>query len=478
MQLSFLKKHTFLIIALTVYVCLALMAVLFYKERVIFSDAACHYFIMLKTGTYFNPIQRFAVYIPQSFIYLPMKLGLQQRVIALSYSLSFVLFQLGVFLFLYARNLKFAQAWLLFNVLMVAHSFYWMASEMPLGVGVMLVMLAVWERKWALLQQADNLQKGWLLLYTLCMCFVLQFFHPLIPLFFLLYTSFALLSAADKPSRWAYMGLPILFFAVAQARTLLIGISDYDAGSASNLSKLITLFPNYWDLPSNRLFLQFCLRDYYLLPVLLLLMAAFYLYTQKYLKLLWLCGAFFGYLLIVNVSYSHVQAYEQYYVENLYLPLSFVLILPFVSDLLPRLKSTQVWVVLALFAGIRLAHIYQRHEAYTQRLQTLRQLIADTRHDAQRKLVVPADAIDLQVFRVTWATPFEFWILSALEEAEQRQIVVEDNFIRNLSQYEAQLQLTHAFLRNDGKAEPYQDFPATYFSFQDTSAYRVYRPNR
>lgn len=473
MQLSSLKKHAFLFISLMVYACLAVMAALFYKERVIFSDAACHYFIMLKTGNYFNPIQRFAVYIPQTFIYLPMKLGLQQSVIALSYSLGFVLFQLGIFLFLYVRNLKFAQVWLLFNVLMVAHSFYWMASEMPIGVGVMLAMLAVWEQKWRAWLQVNKLL---LLLYTLCMCFVLQFFHPLIPLFFLLYASFALLSATDMQSRWAYLALPILFFAVAQARTLLIGISDYDAGSASNLSKLVSLFPNYWDLPSNRLFLQFCLRDYYLLPVLLLLMAAFYLYKQKYLKLLWLCGAFFGYLLIVNVSYSHIQAYEQYYVENLYLPLSFVLILPVVSDLLPRLKFTHGLVALALVAGIRLAHIYHRHQPYTHRLQTLRNIIADTRQDVQRKLVVPADAVDLQVFRVTWATPFEFWILSALEEVEQRQIVVEDNFIRNLPQYEAQLHLTHAFLRNDGKAEAYKDFPATYFSFKDTSAYRVYRP--
>lgn len=467
------------------YGILAILALIFYKERVIFSDAVCHFFIVLKSGGYFNPILRYGVYIVQTPLLLATKLHLSHAALAIIYSLTFVAYQAIIFSLAYwiSKDYKIPLIWLLFNTLIVTDTFYWMISELPLGVGIAVLFFAFLQAHSSELR-SEIFQKfgtefrttGTLLIISFVFLFSMQFFHPLMVVILAIMTSFFILSAKKWSERGFLALCFIAFYYAGKLKNLVLGISGYDEESMKNFENLTKLYPNYWDLGSNWHFLSYIQTDYYFLPIFLLILSIFYVKNRKWLKLAWMMSTFFGYLFIVNVSYHHTQIFEQYYMENLYLPLSLIVILGFIWDFLPNISFQKQSLLLGLIVAIRLVHLFLAHDIFTERLNWERRILTQTENAANKKLLIKSADIPVPTFIVTWASPYEFWLLSAIESKELRSVVIEDNFSQNIASYDSLLNRKHSFFIPFGRDLAYKKLPKRYFDFQDTTTYILYKP--
>lgn len=470
-----------LLIGSFAYFILAILAIIFYKERVIFSDAVCHFFLVLKNEGYFNPIHRYGVYIVQTPLLLGSKLSLSHATLAIIYSLTFVAYQALIFFLSYfiSKDFRIPFIWLLFNILIVTDTFYWMISELPLGVGIAMLFFSFWVRKKEekLFEQSNMTAYVGLAGISILAVFAMQFFHPLMLVIFFILASFFLLSGKNKQEIGIITLLMLAFYYAGKGATWALGQSGYDEESMKNFENITKLYPHYWDLGSNWHFLSYIKTDYYFLPILLLLLSIFYLKSKKWLKLAWTIGGFFTYLFIVNVSYHHTQMFEQYYMENLYLPLSLILILGLVWDFLPSLSPIYSRYILIGIVCIRLIHIFLSHDIFTERLNLERQVLQQTENSSNKKLLIPSQDIPIDKYIVTWATPFEFWLLSAIESKELRSVLIEDNFSKNIADYDSLMSQNKVFFMPFGKKIDYKAFPKTYFNFQDTSQYVIYKPD-
>ncbi len=94
----------------------------------------------------------------------------------------------------------------------------------------------------------------------------------------------------------------------------------------SGLKNGLILFPDYFNLQSNKNLLGYFLHDYYYLLIVLIIIIWFYLKHTEYNKLVLILTFFLGYILIINVSYPNGA--DQFYLENQYLILSIIVGIP------------------------------------------------------------------------------------------------------------------------------------------------------
>jgi hypothetical protein len=172
---------------------------------------------------------------------------------------------------------------------------------------------------------------------------------------------------------------------------------------------LIKYFPSYLNLASFDNFWILCSKDFIALPILLLALTIFYVWERTWLAwlrlgLVW--GFVVGYVFIINVSNPDYT--EPTYLENLYLPLTLFVAIPFAMELLPALEQT--WrrgpvfvtgVLLLLLVG-RLGMLWHRHLPYTAYQHWLQHLLAYTKQYPERKFIMWPDNVDPHRLRAGW----------------------------------------------------------------------------
>lgn len=189
-----------------------------------------------------------------------------------------------------------------------------------------------------------------------------------------------------------------------------------------------------------------------------------YLRKKHWLKLGLLAVSLLGYTLLVNVSYPNGA--EQFYIENLYLPLSIFVAFPLVFDVLPSWPQKKVLLGLAFVLLIRLVHIGFSHQFYTTRLHYLQEYLLQTAGDKEQKLILSSGQFPKDTLLMTWASPYEFWLLSTISTGTSRSITILDQ----PEAVEWAKDQKESFLTQWG-VFPYAELPTRYFIFQDSSNY-------
>jgi hypothetical protein len=158
--------------------------------------------------------------------------------------------------------------------------------------------------------------------------------------------------------------------------------------------------------------------------------------------------------------------------ESFYYPLGVFVLLPFVQQLIPKLKF---WGILyGFFFIIKLVLIIQTASLFTQKIDCKRIILNQTAHLDSRKLLVNNQDICQSFYDNDWASPYEFWLLSALEMEEQRSILLYDSLpqVQHWNKYK----ISNAFITKWGAIE-YSKINSPYFEFNDTSSYVFYSPS-
>ncbi len=439
------------------YTILAILAFVFYVERTVFLDISFHLFYILKDGSFAIQNSRFGAFFTQLFPLIGSKLGLSLIAIMKLYSVGFILYYFSIFLIVTKvfDSYKLGLTMLLFSTLMVTDTFYWMQSELPQGLAFMILYFAL--LRW--LHKKEEFTK-WLFYPILgVMIFTIVFFHPLLVFPFLFFSIF--LYMQYDYLRDALKGSLLLYLLIFVIKSFLLR-SGYDSTAISGMSNFKKLFPDYIFLQSNKQFLLHIASKYYLLIIVFFGMLFYYFKRRKFYKAILMSVFFIGYLALVNVSYPNGA--DAFYIENLHLPLSIFIAVPFAFDF--RMEKKYFAILIVLMLGIRLVNIGTQHELYTDRLNMLKGYLERTKSFTQKKIIISEKYFSKDTLLMSWGSPYEFWLLSTAFEKESRSIMISDN-VKN---YEWQKGYKDKFLGKWGTFN-YSELPPKYFKFRDTTLY-------
>jgi hypothetical protein len=457
-----MKQKVVLYLGLITYCFLMLLGILYFKERTVILDSAYHLFSIIYHRSFAIQGNRFGAVLTQIYPLIATKMNLSLQAIAISYSLSFIIFSALTFLltFFWSKNTKMALSILLFNVLMVTHTFYWPHPELPSGIVFTLFYFGLAEH---------FLKKNgkFLAFYIATPLFLITivFFHPLLIFVFFFSTLYFYLIYLEKMKFFMLISLCYLLIFVVKAKFFH---SSYESDAMEGLKNVLRQFPHYFDMASNKNLIRYFVRDYYLVPILLFGVVVFYVRRREFYKLLLVAGFFFGFCFIVNINY--INGASQFYLEAQYLLLSLFVILPFVYDILPEIKRPQFsFTVIALLLGISLVRIWCAHDFYSNRVDWYRQFLAKTSGLDQKKLVVAPNNAPLNTLLMTWGSSYEFWLLSTLEQGVSRSVIIEEN----KGEFDLEMGNKKAFISRWGSFD-YPQMNQKYFVFRDTSAYNHY----
>ncbi|QJX47062.1 hypothetical protein HMJ29_08985 [Hymenobacter taeanensis] len=444
------------------YIGLAVLAVLFYKERVAFVDLSFHLFTILQENNLTIQNFRFGAAITQLVPLVASRMGLGLQSVAVLYSLAFVGWYAFVFAFCVwvCRAERWAAVVLMLSTLMVTHTFYWAQSELQQGLAFMVLFLAIYQR-W-LSDKIPSWGTPVLVLGLVTVCF----FHPIIFIPFSFCCAFFVLR--NREGRISHIWLLVAFLVLTYIKNKVFHTA-YDTENMKRNEQLLALFPNYFSTVSFRRFIGWLLHDYYVLVVGLLAVMGYYSWERSWLKLLLTGGGFLAFAVLVTASYPGGQE-EQFYMENLLLPLTVFVAVPLAFDVLPGIPGRWAVAAVVLVVAMRVTSIGLAHSPYTNRIAWARRVMQRSEHLPNRKLIIPEQGIPMDTVMMAWGTPYEFWLLSSLEGNHQaRSICVSPN----PQEKEWALRKPQSFIATWGVFD-YAQLPPRYFPFpaQDTTSYQ------
>ena len=439
------------------------LSVFFYKERAIFLDCSYMIFQLVRTGSFCIEVYRFGDAFAQVLPLLGYKMGLPLSAISLGYSVGLLLSPVTCYIICGSvlKQYRFALVILLVSLLFATHSFYWTQSQVPQGIGpFMLVFALVWNK-------TVHDIRPFRMVAIAILLFVLAFFHPLMAVVLAYSIVFFLLRNDAGLNKKVWYLLAGFFISILILKAIFFR-TEYERHSLSGLKNVVRLFPDYFNLYSNKTFLKNCITRYYWIPVMFFSIAVLYVKSKDYKKLAFFAASIVGYLLLVNVMYPAADT-PVFYIENLYLPIGLFIGLPLVFDLLPVLeqkKTGMAIMILMMITGC--ARLYAAHVDYTARLNWERNFLAQ---NGNKKIIADAHKANAGILQMLWGTPYEFWQLSTIETGHTASIIIDDDPPHR----DWAKEKTKALVVN-WNVFPYRELNPKYFKFTDTTSGYIIDP--
>lgn len=395
-----------LLSGLGTYCALLCLAVVLFRERMLFSDMAFQSFHIIRTGDLQVQSGRFGAVGTQFFPWVAQGLGLPLRGVLLSYSLGHVLyyFLLFAWVMLVLRQWRWGLVLLLSSVLLTTHTFFWL-SEAPQGLAFLVAVLA-----WMDSQTTLRSIRWWQWPLFLLAMVTAFYFHPMVLYAMTFACVWLFFGQKDREKRkiWAAgLGLFVVLFVV---KFKILPLDWYDAMSLSRAGAFVELWPHWLDIKSNRDFVEWLWRDYYLLPAVYAISLGLLARQRQWLLFTWTLLFPLGYILLVNIPFHRGD--NQFYLENLYLPLGLMVLLPLTQlfDTIPG-RIEVIFAVIGLAILLRLGHIYNTRAPWTARLHWLEQLVQQHRGP---KTLINENDLPKDLLRFTWGIPYETLLLTSL----------------------------------------------------------------
>ncbi|GAA4461059.1 hypothetical protein GCM10023093_05020 [Nemorincola caseinilytica] len=437
-----------------------MMSVVFYKERIIFLDAAFAVFHIVKDGDLAIQIFRFGDGLARLFPLAAYGLRQPLHIIALLYSIGSVLVYLIPYIICgtVLKQYRLALVILLANILFVSHSFYWPTAQVPQAIAYLMLLLSIlWDK---------DLHRPNIALFavTVALMITIVFFHPLMALCFFYAMVFFLIRNMTGINRRTLYTLCILFVTVFLIKNIFFR-AEYEKHSLSGLKNFIKLFPNYFDTYTNRRFLAAIITKYYWIAIICAIVSVLYLKNRSYKNLIFFLGTTLGYITLVNTSYPTAET-PAFYLEVLYLPLGLFLALPIIFDVLPAIKERYAITLMVAIMITGCYRIYATHIPYTERLEMEREFLKKHGHT---KMIAGSQKMDISSLQMLWGTPYEFWLLSTIENGYSASIIIDDTPSQRAWAAEKNKELIVNWNHFS-----YQELDTRYFRFNDTiSGYKI-----
>lgn len=390
------------------FAALAIMAIVYFKERVLFSDPSFFAFNLMYKEGFEIALGRWGSVFTQILPIIAVKLGLPLKLVLQSFSLNFVLCFYAVFLFLggYFKWQRITLPAAIAVVLCMRLTFFYPTAELYFGSYLSLLVLPIfYKRDWS------PKELSWkTYLWVLVLAYVMSYFHQLtlFPLIFVL--GLTIDSPKQLLKRLGIFALPVLWFVL---RIKVFSESSYESDKLLSLSEaweaLTRLIHNssyhhYRDIifPWMRWFIPL-----WLLAVVLLAR------QKEYIKALAAFASpvvfWLAVIIILHKGESRIMLDNYYTILGIFIALPFVFVKR--NQWPAQLAGLILVGILSLvsFLGIHRAHylIAARH------IQTQNVLDYMTKKDVQRGILY-APSLDYRIYFQDWSLPFESIFQNAL----------------------------------------------------------------
>jgi len=290
-----------------VWFVMAVLAVVFYKERATFMDGGFQLVELINNGEFGIYHHRLTNPLTQFMAFIAIKMNLSLKIVMIAYSLNFILFFAIIYHFItsWCKNDYLAWTQIAFFTLLATDSFYFLTPEFYQGMSLLLLWFAMILR--------FDFNKKWLFAALLLLLIPIIFDHLLLSAFFAFLWCFFYLHEAKlrRLEYWLLAASMIAIFVIHQE----FFTSWYDAmktkGFRTNLETHLSSLQN---IPAHLIFLKKCVTTYYLFPIALSVLIFGYLShfikstksnIERFyplLKLTLVLGFCLSYLLIIHIG--------------------------------------------------------------------------------------------------------------------------------------------------------------------------------
>ncbi len=413
------------IVSLVLIAVLLVLSVVFFKERMLFTDAPHNLFRIINDGHFHIEEHRYGSFITQIYPLLGSRLHIPVQGLMILYSASFNIFYLAVALLLVYKfkNYSLAVLFALYLTMFVSDTFYWSNNEVHQGIG------------WLMLAFAFNVHvatKNWSFLVRLVL-FAATFFlaictHPLVMLAAVYLWFFFWLGNISWPytktQSYIYTGVLLI---LAYLKFYQGQHQAYDNSKIGLVTHFdLTTLRSIYKAPQLHLFLSDCVTNYWLL-VILFATGLITLIKLRKLPLFLLTLLFTaGYLLLVAITFGYIG--HLFYMQSEYATLSVICSAPFVYFALPGLKQKVGIIILSLIFVIRLAYILNAAPAFTNTVLIQENILHKMKEKGLYKVIIlePATGLDSALI-MNWGAPASSMLISKLNgETPQRTFTFLD----------------------------------------------------
>jgi hypothetical protein len=421
-RLGLTHARAFTIAAISIAIWLLVLALYFWRERMLFADAPHILFRLVNDGTLQIQEYRWGSFITQSVPLLASKAGLPLKAVMVLYSASFNLFYLAVVLLLIFRHrrpdmaLMFALYFLFFST----ETFYWPNNEVHQGIGWMMLLLG---------EHSLGLTKNRPLHIRILVFAVLAILaiwtHPLVMLALGFLWCFALLEKRGTGTSWQERaGLSILLISIALWKYFYAYYFGwYDAGKLQAIDGLkFSAVPKAFTAPMAHGFLHSATTYYAVFCVFLLIGLAALVKARRFLLIALTILYALGYFFIV--AHTH-PGFDRSYIESEWMPMGFAAAVPAVAYALPRISAKAALILLLAGATLQSVWILRGVRPFQARLAHNNSVLQKMRTEGLMKAVVaePDEALRKHLM-LHWAAPVESLLQSALDgEVPQRTFI-------------------------------------------------------
>lgn len=437
-----------------------ILSLIFWRQRVFILDASFQSFYLVAKQDWAFQVKRYGAAIVQGIPLLLTKLGLPLKTILISYSLSFTLYPLLLFgVLVWMKMQRYAWALALFFLLIMAHTFFWMQSELIQATAFAIFTLAVYrKRNWVV----------WLRYPIVAILILLTLYtHPLgvVPLAF----GFTFLAVGGGESTFSRVNLltdgalllvTMLIFYIKQFK---LGTGDYDVTAVEMLDNVPKYIFDFFKLRSWTRFTHQLALTYQLVPLAFFGIIYWYGQKKQWLRMATVIIGFVVWLGII-LSTWHYGA-EQFYIESYYLMLGCFLALPLALDILPELQPRRAKIGLGLIAIFRVVMILIVSNVFIQREAYIRQFVNQTQEMPDQRYLIKKGEINPYVLQMDWGFPYETLMMSTVDNPDKpRNLLI---YAEQIPEYVAEFQ-RNSMLTTWGPF-PYEWFKGDdYFRLTDT----------
>jgi hypothetical protein len=442
-----------------------LLAIRFYQERIINLDMAFQAFLILKSGSLEIQSGRFGAAVTQVWPWAAQAMGLPLKGVLMAYSLGHVLWPAILAVFCWRiGQWRWSLAIGMVATILTTHTFYWL-SEMPAGLSFLCAAFA-----WMHSRGSLSAFRWWEWPIWLGALVTAFYFHPLV-LYAHAFLCLFFLLELHKPRSWLHLASLGVFGILTFLKYKVFKLDWYDAAAIKRQEAFGKLWPNWFDIESNRAFLKWSITDYWMLWIVLAGSVIYYLWKQNWSKGLLVLFWPLGFVLLVNVPFYEGLG-QQFYMENLYLPLGVFAAIPFIFDILGEtIKNDRLAlngaVVLAILFGLNLYRIEEAHRPWAAKLQWEKSFLKETSTLSDRKIVLSEKQAPMETLKMSWGSSFEWLMLSSLVHPDSSRCLIIHESPERFDSLLTRPGLFFGAFKN----YPFNELPGAYFNFQDTSNY-------
>jgi hypothetical protein len=431
---QFLEDHRLIkILTLIFSLILVAFSILYYKERVIMYDTSYYFFYLLQKQNFVIQHNRIGAVFTQILPLLAIALKMPLKLIAILYSVN---------AFLFYSVSAFIAGWFLKNwrvaILIAATPFVFATEENFWIVTEAQFIVPIWLLIYAFIDKHLDFNLLQYLLLGAIMFFGITI-HPT-SIFAFGFLWLFLFIQSKHTYRFLFV-LIFIFVGLYLLKKLFLPSSYYEGNAFTRLNFVYYLFPNFFDISSNRLLMSHFFDRFLGISVLLFVGIALLSFFTKWWKAFLYFFSLCFIILFINVCFYDLYDRDLILFENYYQSIFFGLALLFTYDYKDRAVKILLLVIIVFLFTKGVIRSKDMSGKYTARIHWLRHNLKLCKEE---KLIFDWGNAPQEQLIMRWCVPFETAILSSMEygktqtiflyegESEKKLALTESSYFLNI----------------------------------------------